>query len=286
MMESHRDLARDSRAPVPILVGDNGGQRPASGVAPSARARRPHHDRPPPDRVLRAGPQGRVQQPTRNALKAIGATRLYSHQAEAIESAAVSGNHVVVSTSTSSGKSLCYNVPVLESISRPASTSCALYIFPTKALAQDQLQTLLQMKGQCSNFDVSIYDGDTPMKDRAKIRDSARLLITNPDMLHMSILPCHAQFTRILSNLAYVVIDEAHSYKGAFGCHTALILRRLKRVCADIYGSHPKFIFCTTTLANPREDVMELAKLDGVELLQNDGSPCGSKFFLLWNRTG
>nr|CAB3448543.1 unnamed protein product [Digitaria exilis] len=227
----------------------------------------------------------RLSPATRDALGAIGVTKLYSHQAEAIDHALAGGKHVVVSTSTSSGKSLCYNVPVLESISPPASTSCALYLFPTKALAQDQLKTLLEMTNNSAlnSGDVAIYDGDTPMKDRAKIRGGARLLITNPDMLHVSILPCHSQFARILSNLEHVVIDEAHSYKGAFGCHTALILRRLKRVCAEIYGSHPKFIFCTATLANPREHVMELAGLDDVELVHNDGSPCGSKLFLLWN---
>ncbi|KAG0531281.1 hypothetical protein BDA96_04G010000 [Sorghum bicolor] len=234
-----------------------------------------------------------LSQRTRDALRTIGVTRLYSHQAQAINAAAsASGKskHVVVSTSTSSGKSLCYNVPVLESISRPAAASCALYIFPTKALAQDQLKTLLGMMkgadgGDLGDGVVSIYDGDTPMKDRARIRDGARLLITNPDMLHVSILPCHAQFRRILSNLEYVVVDEAHSYRGAFGCHTALILRRLKRVCADVYGSHPTFISCTATLANPREHVTELAGLEGdeVELVQNDGSPCGPKHFLLWN---
>jgi DEAD/DEAH box helicase domain-containing protein len=221
---------------------------------------------------------------TTNALTAIGVTSLYSHQEEAIAAAVLGGKHVVISTSTSSGKSLCYNVPVLESISPPSSTSCALYIFPTKALAQDQLKTLLEMTHQGhAHAHASIYDGDTPMKDRAKIRGGARLLITNPDMLHMSILPSHSQFRRILSNLEYVVIDEAHSYKGAFGCHAALILRRLKRLCADVYGSHPRFIFCTATLANPREHVMELAKLDDVELVRNDGSPCGAKHFLLWN---
>ncbi|CAO2038238.1 unnamed protein product [Urochloa humidicola] len=226
-----------------------------------------------------------LSQPTRDALGAIGVTSLYSHQAEAIEHVLTGGKHVVVSTSTSSGKSLCYNVPVLESISPPGSTLCALYLFPTKALAQDQLKTLLEMtnKGGLDTDDVAIYDGDTPMRDRAKIRNSARLLITNPDMLHLSILPCHAQFARILSNLEHVVIDEAHTYKGAFGCHTALILRRLRRICAEVYGSHPKFIFCTATLANPREHVMELANLDDVELVHNDGSPCGSKLFLLWN---
>jgi DEAD/DEAH box helicase domain-containing protein len=135
--------------------------------------------------------------------------------------------------------------------------ACALYIFPTKALAQDQLRSLLEMKNALhTDIDVNIYDGDTPREDRTWIRDNARLLITNPDMLHMSILPCHGQFQRILSNLRYIVIDEAHSYKGAFGCHTALILRRLKRICSNIYGSHPTFIFCTATSANPREHVM------------------------------
>ncbi|KAK1678926.1 hypothetical protein QYE76_039774 [Lolium multiflorum] len=218
----------------------------------------------------------------KEALQSIGISRLYSHQSEAIQSS-ISGKHVAVATSTSSGKSLCYNIPVLESLSQD-STACALYIFPTKALAQDQLRTLLEMKKAFhADINVNIYDGDTPREDRLWIRDNARLLITNPDMLHVSVLPCHGQFQRILSNLRYIVIDEAHSYQGAFGCHTALILRRLRRICSNIYGSHPTFMFCTATSANPREHVMELAKLDNVELIQKDGSPCGSKYFLLWN---
>ncbi|KAG2646716.1 hypothetical protein PVAP13_2KG531300 [Panicum virgatum] len=218
----------------------------------------------------------------REALASIGISRLYSHQSQAIESS-ISGRHIVVATSTSSGKSLCYNIPVLESLSQDLM-ACALYIFPTKALAQDQLRTLLGMKNSFHiDIDVKIYDGDTPREDRLWIRDNARLLITNPDMLHVSILPYHGQFQRILSNLRYIVIDEAHSYKGAFGCHTALIIRRLKRICSNVYGSHPTFIFCTATSANPCEHVMELANLDEVELIQNDGSPCGSKYFLLWN---
>ncbi|XP_040382287.1 uncharacterized ATP-dependent helicase YprA-like isoform X2 [Oryza brachyantha] len=223
-----------------------------------------------------------LSEATREALKSIGISRLYSHQSQAIQSA-ISGRHVVVATSTSSGKSLCYNIPVLESLCQDL-LACALYIFPTKALAQDQLRTLLKMKNALhADINVNIYDGDTPREDRIWIRENARLLITNPDMLHVSILPCHAQFQRILSNLRYIVIDEAHSYKGAFGCHTALILRRLKRICSNVYGSHPTFIFCTATSANPREHVMELAKLDHIELIQNDGSPCGFKYFLLWN---
>ncbi|KAL6855867.1 hypothetical protein ACP4OV_018669 [Aristida adscensionis] len=218
----------------------------------------------------------------REALKSIRISRLYSHQSKAIQSS-ISGKHVVVATSTSSGKSLCYNIPVLQSLSQDLM-ACALYIFPTKALAQDQLRTLLEMNNAFHvDIDVQIYDGDTPREDRLWIRDNARLLITNPDMLHLSILPFHGQFQRILSNLRYVVIDEAHSYKGAFGCHTALIIRRLKRICSNVYGSHPKFIFCTATSANPCEHVMELANLDEVELIENDGSPCGSKYFLLWN---
>ncbi|URE28843.1 hypothetical protein MUK42_17433 [Musa troglodytarum] len=215
-------------------------------------------------------------------LKGLGITRLYSHQAEAIR-ASLSGKHVVVATSTSSGKSLCYNIPVLEALSKNTS-SCALYIFPTKALAQDQLRTLLKMiSGLDIGLDIGVYDGDTSKENRKLIRDGARLLITNPDMLHMSILPFHRQFQRILSNLRYLVIDEAHAYKGAFGCHTALILRRLCRICSQVYGSDPSFIFCTATLANPREHAMVLGNLQTLKLIQNDGSPCGLKYFILWN---
>ncbi|THU68520.1 hypothetical protein C4D60_Mb08t04750 [Musa balbisiana] len=215
-------------------------------------------------------------------LRGLGITRLYSHQAEAIH-ASLSGKHVVVATSTSSGKSLCYNVPVLEALSKNTS-SCALYIFPTKALAQDQLRTLLKMiSGLDIGLDIGVYDGDTSKENRKLIRDGARLLITNPDMLHMSILPFHRQFQRILSNLRYIVIDETHAYKGAFGCHTALILRRLCRICSHVYGSDPSFIFCTATSANPREHAMVLSNLQTLELIQNDGSPCGPKYFILWN---
>ncbi|CAM0946188.1 unnamed protein product [Alopecurus aequalis] len=225
----------------------------------------------------------------KTSLRSIGVTRLYAHQAQAVR-AAIAGRHVIVSTSTSSGKSLCYNVPVLESVvSSPAA--CALYVFPTKALAQDQLKALLQMKaalllGGADDFAVDIYDGDTPVQDRARIRERARVLITNPDMLHASILPCHAQFRRILSGLAHVVVDEAHTYRGAFGCHAALVLRRLRRLCADVYDRLPAFVFCTATLANPREHVMELAGVDEVELVHEDASPCGEKHFVLWNSSG
>ncbi|XP_055826142.1 uncharacterized protein LOC129894460 isoform X2 [Solanum dulcamara] len=223
-----------------------------------------------------------LSESTRLALKNIGITRLYSHQAESIQ-ASLAGKNVVVATLTSSGKSLCYNVPVLEVVSQNLS-ACALYLFPTKALAQDQLRSLLNMTNEFSaDLTIGVYDGDTSQMDRKWLRDNARLLITNPDMLHVSILPCHRQFSRLLSNLRFVIVDEAHSYKGAFGCHTALILRRLHRLCSHVYGSNPSFIFSTATSGNPVEHSKELSNLRTIELIQNDGSPSGSKLFVLWN---
>ncbi|EOA22920.1 hypothetical protein CARUB_v10003654mg [Capsella rubella] len=224
----------------------------------------------------------KLSETTKSALKRIGLHTLYSHQAEAI-SAALSGKNVVVATMTSSGKSLCYNVPVFEELCKDTD-ACALYLFPTKALAQDQLRALSDLiKGYEESINMGVYDGDTLYKDRTRLRSNARLLITNPDMLHMSIMPLHGQFSRILSNLRYVVIDEAHTYKGPFGCHTALILRRLRRLCSHVYGSNPSFIFCTATSANPREHCMELANLSELELIEKDGSPSSEKLFVLWN---
>ncbi|KAK7281089.1 hypothetical protein RIF29_08779 [Crotalaria pallida] len=223
-----------------------------------------------------------LSEKTKSALKCIGVSKLYSHQAESIQ-ASLNEKNVVVATMTSSGKSLCYNVPVLEMLCKNAS-SCALYIFPTKALAQDQLRALLRMtKGFDVDFNIGIYDGDTSQSERTWLRDNSRLLITNPDMLHISILPQHQRFSRILSNLRFVVIDETHTYKGAFGCHTALILRRLRRLCLHVYGTVPSFVFSTATSSNPREHSMELANLPTVEVIQNDGSPSTRKLFILWN---
>lgn len=223
-----------------------------------------------------------VSERTISALKCLGINRLYSHQAESIR-ASLAGKHVVIATMTSSGKSLCYNVPVLEVLSHNLE-ACALYLFPTKALAQDQLGKLLTMtKGLDDTLNIGIFDGDTSKDDRTWLRENARLLITNPDMLHVSIMPCHGQFRRILSNLRFIIVDEAHAYRGAFGCHTALILRRLRRICSHAYGSDPSFVFSTATSGNPREHAMELANLSDIELIQNDGSPSGPKLFLLWN---
>ncbi|XP_058767287.1 uncharacterized protein LOC131640953 isoform X2 [Vicia villosa] len=218
----------------------------------------------------------------RSALDYIGVSKLYSHQAESIEASLV-GKNVVVATMTSSGKSVCYNLPVLEELLKNSS-SCALYIFPTKALAQDQLRSLLHMTKEFdADLNIGIYDGDTSHSERTRLRDHSRLLITNPDMLHISILPHHRLFGRILSNLRFLVIDETHTYKGTFGCHTALILRRLKRLCSHVYGAVPSFIFSTATSANPQEHSMELANLSKVELFQKDGSPSARKLFILWN---
>ncbi|PPR86253.1 hypothetical protein GOBAR_AA34434 [Gossypium barbadense] len=255
---------------------------------------------------------------SKSALKSIGINKLYSHQVWIVSTTAIllkaesilaslSGKNVVVATMTSSGKSVCYNLPVLEALSHNLS-SCALYLFPTKALAQDQLRALLTLtNGFDCGINIGVYDGDTSQKERTWLRENARLLITNPDMLHMAILPLHRQFSRILSNLSFVVIDEAHAYKGAFGCHTALILRRLRRLCSHVYGSDPSFVFCTATSSNPREHCMygsdpsfvfctatssnpiehcmELANLSTLELIEKDGSPSSEKFFVLWNPT-
>ncbi|CAM8938570.1 unnamed protein product [Rhodiola kirilowii] len=217
-----------------------------------------------------------------SAIQRLGIEKLYSHQAESIKSS-LAGNSVVVATMTSSGKSLCYNLPVLETLSTDLS-SCALYIFPTKALAQDQLRAIMSVtEGLDVGLNVGIYDGDTSQAERQRLRDHSRLLITNPDMLHVSILPHHHQFKRILSNLRFVVIDEAHAYKGAFGCHTALILRRLCRLCSHVYGTGPSFVLCTATLANPHDHAMELSNLESLHVVQNDGSPSGEKLFILWD---
>ncbi|KAG8379349.1 hypothetical protein BUALT_Bualt07G0079100 [Buddleja alternifolia] len=218
----------------------------------------------------------------KSALNRVGITRLYSHQAESIQ-ASLDGKNVIVATMTSSGKSLCYNIPVLEVLSHNPS-ACALYLFPTKALAQDQLRALSAMSyGLDDSLNIGIYDGDTSQEDRLWLRNNARLLITNPDMLHVSILPFHGQFSRILSNLRFIVIDEAHVYKGTFGCHVALIFRRLRRICSHVYSSNPSFVFSTATSANPQEHAMELANVPTIELIDSDGSPSGLKLFMLWN---
>jgi DEAD/DEAH box helicase domain-containing protein len=206
---------------------------------------------------------------------------LYTHQAEAINQAR-QGKNVIVVTPSASGKTLCYNIPVLETfLAQPDGR--ALYLFPTKALAQDQLRTLHE--DFCPDLfpanDFATFDGDTPPADRGDIRKNARIILSNPDMLHIGILPNHQQWNRFLRSLKYVVIDEAHTYRGVFGSHLAGVLRRLRRICR-LYGASPQFIMCSATIANPGELAEDLTGLPFVTV-DNDGAPHGGKDFVFWN---
>ena len=206
---------------------------------------------------------------------------LYTHQAEAVNNAR-QGRNVMVSTSSASGKTLCYNIPVLEAIlTEPASR--ALYLFPTKALAQDQLHSLQELF--CPSLfkieESATFDGDTPQVERPEIRKRAKIILTNPDMLHIGILPNHQSWSRLLRHLRYVVVDEAHIYRGVFGSHVACVLRRLRRLC-NLYGSNPQFICCSATIANPGEHAERLVGLP-FTVVDNDGSPHGGKDFVFWN---
>jgi DEAD/DEAH box helicase domain-containing protein len=213
-----------------------------------------------------------------------GITQLYAHQAEAINNL-YDGHNVIVSTSTSSGKSLIYQVPVLHELEKDTDTR-AMYIFPTKALAQDQkrsLKDMLRFMGGLEELIVETFDGDTPMKDRHAIRDEARIIFTNPDMLHITILPQEESWRTFLQHLKFVVVDELHVYNGLFGAHVALIMRRLRRICASIGNHHVKFISCSATVANPEEHMKTIFGVENVKLTDFDGSPSGRKEFLCWN---
>jgi DEAD/DEAH box helicase domain-containing protein len=218
-----------------------------------------------------------------SALARIGIERLYSHQVKAIELAR-EGKHFVVVTGTASGKTLCYNIPVLESLLSRDNCN-AFYVFPTKALAQDQLKGLLRLASQNERIALCLhlgtYDGDTTPHARRKLREAANVILTNPDMLHQGILPYHTRWSRFFSNLEYVVIDEIHAYRGIFGSNVANVIRRLRRVCKH-YGSDPKFILCSATIRNPQDLASRLTGLD-VEIISEDGSPRGPKLFVFWN---
>ncbi|MFQ6101875.1 MAG: DEAD/DEAH box helicase [Anaerolineae bacterium] len=209
-----------------------------------------------------------------------GTEQLYTHQAQAVE-AALAGEHVVLATPTASGKTLAYNLPVLHTLLNDP-TACALYLFPTKALAHDQLANLQSaIRNLQSAIPVRPYDGDTPPAHRPAIRREARLLVTNPDMLHTGILPHHTRWARLFGNLRYVVLDELHTYRGIFGGHVANLLRRLRRVCR-FYGSNPRFLCASATIANPRELAERLVEAP-VTLVDDDGAPQGEKHFILYN---
>ena len=214
------------------------------------------------------------------ALNRIGASRLYMHQAQAVN-AVRRGENVVVATSTSSGKTLVYNIPVVERCLLDWRAR-ALYLYPTKALAQDQMRALaLLLDSDLSRISVGIYDGDTPKSARSGVRRRAAILLTNPDMLHLGILPNHHLWSAFFRNLRYVVLDEAHTYRGVFGSQVGCVLRRLRRICA-LYGNRPQFIACSATIANPEEHIATLIGMH-TTVVEDDGSPRGQRTFVLWN---
>ena len=214
------------------------------------------------------------------AYRAKGIERLYSHQAAAAELARGGKNFVVV-TPTASGKTLCYNLPVLNAVLENADTR-ALYLFPTKALAQDQLAELHDLAKRLDDcLGVFTYDGDTPSDARKAIRERGHVILTNPDMLHTGILPHHTKWTRLFENLRYIVLDELHTYRGVFGSHLANVLRRLARI-ARFYGSDPQFICCSATIANPGGLAAQLIERE-VEVVEENGAPAAEKLFVFYN---
>ncbi|HMD52166.1 MAG TPA: DEAD/DEAH box helicase, partial [Solirubrobacteraceae bacterium] len=212
------------------------------------------------------------------ALERVGIERLYRHQREAVY-AAWSGPSIFT-TGTASGKSLCFNLPTLDVLCRDARAR-ALYLYPSKALAQDQARALAAF-GLTKRVRPAIYDGDTPRQARAQIRRSASVVLSNPDMLHVGILPNHAAWADLFANLAVVVIDEAHAYRGVFGSHVANVLRRLRRIAAA-YGTEPRFLLASATIANPVELAERLTGLSEVRLIDEDGSPAPRRRIAVWN---
>jgi DEAD/DEAH box helicase domain-containing protein len=228
-------------------------------------------------------PEG-IDRRLRAALSARGIAQLYTHQADAIAHT-IAGRNVVVITPTASGKTLCYNAPVLDAVLRDPSAR-ALYLFPTKALAQDQLaelQGLAERLAEQEHAEIGVftYDGDTPQDARRAIRGRAQVVLTNPDMLHSGILPHHPRWAKLFENLRFVVIDELHAYRGVFGSHLGNIIRRLHRICRH-YGSDPVFICSSATIANPRQ-LAERLTGEPFELVDRSGAPRGEKFFLFVN---
>ena len=220
--------------------------------------------------------------PVKQTLIAAGIHTLYSHQLEAWTHARA-GENVILSTGTASGKTLSYNLPVFDSLLQDLNAR-ALYLFPTKALAQDQfsnLQSLVSTLQVPTPPSVAIYDGDTPQSARSAIRKNARIVLSNPDMLHTGILPHHTNWLDFFSNLRFVVIDETHTYRGVFGSHVANVIRRLKRVAA-FYGAKPQFILASATIGNPKELAERIIE-EPVHLIDNDGSARGPRHFIIYN---
>ena len=249
-----------------------------------------------PERPARFGELSEpLAEPVAAALAGSGIEQLYVHQVQAIEHLRA-GRSVVIVTGTASGKTLCYNIPVVETIlADPLAT--ALFIYPTKALAQDQLRGLERFSGKSRGpghpgparlsgaawikFLAGTYDGDTPAPQRRKLRDNGAVILTNPDMLHQAILPHHSRWAKFFSHLRYVVVDEVHAYRGVFGSHLANVMRRLQRICRH-HGCDPQFVCCSATIANPVEHASRITG-QAMELVDDDGSPRGAKRFVLWN---
>ena len=234
-----------------------------------------------PARVARFGEWAEGLDPRlTGALKRRGISAPFTHQAEAIGHA-MAGRNTVVVTPTASGKTLCYNVPVLDKILKDRSAR-ALYLFPTKALAQDQLDEIHGLIGDIGEqIGVFTYDGDTPADARRAVRTAGHVVLTNPDMLHTSILPHHTKWMKLFESIEYVVIDEMHMYRGVFGSHVANVLRRLRRIC-NFYGADPTFILCSATIANPKELATALIG-DEVELVDDNGAPAGERVVVVHN---
>jgi DEAD/DEAH box helicase domain-containing protein len=253
---------------------------PWSGLLDAGRAdgRLVREAREGPGRATLADPPGALHPDVLAGLRRMGVERLYAHQAEAL--IAATEGPTIVTTGTASGKSMCFNLPTLHILSEQARAR-ALYLYPTKALAQDQARALHGF-GLAKRVRPAIYDGDTPREARAEIRKRANVVLTNPDMLHVGILPNHGAWAELFANLAVVVVDEAHVYRGVFGSHVAGVLRRLRRIAAA-YGTRPVFLMASATIANPVELAERLTGLDEVRLIDRDGSPAPSRQIAMWN---
>src|SRR5204862_5518384 len=208
---------------------------------------------------------------------AVQVPQLYAHQRAAWD-AAQAGKHVLVTTGTASGKTLAFNLPVLDELAREPK-SRALYLYPTKALAQDQFRTLSSYR--VPRLKPAIYDGDTPTEQRWQIRKWSNVILSNPDMVHVGLLPNHDRWGDVLANLRYVVIDEAHVYRGVFGSHVANVLRRLRRL-AHVYGAEPQFLLASATIANPGELAQRLLGVEAT-VVRDDGAPRAERTIVLWN---
>ena len=212
-------------------------------------------------------------------LYAAGLVRLYSHQAEALEVLS-EGQNPVISTGTASGKSLCYQIPILDMLANPGEGS-ALLVYPTKALAYDQYEQFRRIASTSDMNKIAVYDGDTPQHARNQIRKQARVILTNPDMLHMAILPHHTSWEAFFRTLRYVVLDEIHIYRGVFGSHVANVVRRIQRLCG-FYGADPQFVLTSATISNPAEHAANLIGEPVVSIIRN-GAPQGQRNFILYN---